>query len=381
MHKIQQIFDYSYSDYCSSYQPSDAQAKAAYAIMACKSGTLGCNISTCEECGHVETHNNSCRNRSCPCCQAVLKELWIDARKSEVIDAPYFHLVFTLPAELRPLMYANQKLLYGLLHNCSAKTILELSANKKYMGGTPGIIQVLHTWGQDLNYHPHIHAIVSGAGLTKAKQLAFSGSNFFIPESVLGSKFRGKFMDSLNKLYTAGKLQFSDSCLYLRNTYEWQEFKDKLYQKTWVPHAKETFNGFGNAIDYLGRYTHRIAICNSRILTVTETETTFTVRDYKTEELKTVIVENSEFLRRFLMHVPPSGFQKIRYYGFLNNRSKKKNLKIIIKIQGKQQFRSLYTGMKAADLLLAVWNVNVHICTCCGCESMRHSGRTYSNRN
>lgn len=381
MHKIQQIFDFAYHDFCLHFQPSDIQAKAAHAIMDCKSGKLGCNVDTCEECGHIQTHNNSCRNRSCPCCQAVLKELWIDARKAEVIDAPYFHLVFTVPAELNPLIYANQKLLYGLLHDCSARTVLSLSSDRKYLGGTPGIIQVLHSGGQELIFHPHIHAIVSGAGLSKAGQLVSCSPHFFIPESVLGSKFRGMFLDLLHQLYTAGKLMLPDSCSRLRNSYEWQEFRDSLYRKTWVPHAKETFNGFGNAIDYLGRYVHRIAISNSRILSVTKTETTFTARDYKTGERKTVTLTNTEFLRRFLMHVLPSGFHKIRYYGFLNNRDKRKNLKIIFKIQGKQMFRSLYSGMKAGELLLALWDINIRICPCCGCEGLRHTGRTYAMRN
>lgn len=381
MHKIQQIFDFAYHDFCLRFQPSPVQAKAAHAIMDCKSGRLGCNVDTCRDCGYVRTHNNSCRCRCCPCCQAVLKELWIDARKAEVINAPYFHLVFTVPAELNPLIYANQRLLYGLLHDASSRTILSLSSDRKYLGGTPGIIQVLHSGGQELNLHPHIHAIVSGAGLSKAGQLVSCGPHFFIPESVLGSKFRGIFMDSLHKLYTAGKLLLSDSCSRLRNSYEWQEFKDSLCRKTWVPHAKETFNGFGNAIDYLGRYVHRIAISNSRILSVTETETVFTARDYKSGETKTVTLTNTEFLRRFLMHVLPSGFQKIRYYGFLNNRSKKKNLKLIFKLQGRQMFQSLYSGMKAEELLLARWDINIRICPCCGCEGMQHSGRTYAMRN
>lgn len=159
--KIQQIFDYGWSDYCNSFQPSPVQAKAAHAIRKCKSAMLGCNVSICDDCGYTDFHNNSCRNRNCPNCQAVLKELWIDKRKSEVIDTPYFHVVFTVPSELNALIYSNQERLYSLLHRCSAETLLELSANKKYLGATPGIIQVLHTWGQQLNFHPHIHCIVT----------------------------------------------------------------------------------------------------------------------------------------------------------------------------------------------------------------------------
>ncbi len=381
MHKIQEIFHNSYNEYCNHYNPSNVQHKAALSIMNCKSGKLGCNISICGDCGHLETHNNSCRNRNCPCCQAILKELWIDARKAEVIDSPYFHVVFTLPCELNPIIYANQALLYSLMHKCASETLLELSADKKYLGATPGIIQVLHTWGQELNFHPHIHCIITGVGLTKTKQLRKSRSKFFIPVKVLGSKFRGKFLDQLQILFEKDKLTFSNHCIKLKNTYEWNEFRNSLYGKTWIPYIKETFNGFGNAIDYLGRYTHRIAISNNRIKSVTGNHVTFAAKDYKTGKNKEVTLTSLEFIRRFIMHVLPSGFQKIRYYGFLNNRSKKLNLKLIVKLTGKALFQSNFITMSHEELLLSLWNINVHVCTECGCASMRHAGRTYSLRN
>ena len=180
---------------------SGVQEKAAAAIMNCKSGSLGCNISQCTDCGHMEFHNNSCRNRNCPCCQAVLKEIWVDKRRAEVIDSPYFHVVFTLPHELNPIIYCNQKLLYDLLHRCSAETLLELSADSRWLGATPGIIQVLHTWNQELNYHVHMHCIISGGGLTKEQKIRKSSSNFFIPTGVLRDKFKGKYRALLQALY------------------------------------------------------------------------------------------------------------------------------------------------------------------------------------
>lgn len=381
MHKIQEIFHLGYAEYCNHFIPSEEQNKAAYAIMNCKSGKLGCNLSICEDCGHLETHYNSCRNRHCPCCQAVLKELWIDKRKSEVIDSPYFHVVFTLPSELNPLIYANQTLLYSLLHKCVSETLLELSINPKYLGAVPGIIQILHTWGQALNFHPHMHCIVAGAGLTKSKHFKRSSKDFFIPVKVLASKFRGKFLARLQELYDSNKFTFSSSCKELRNSYAWNEFRNSLYNKQWIPFIKETFNGFGNAIDYLGRYTHRIAISNSRIKSVTNSHVSFSAKDYRTNETNTITVTHVEFIRRFLMHVLPSGFQKIRYYGFLNNRYKKVNLKLICKLTGKQLFKSLYKGLKSEELLLALWNINVRLCPNCGCDHFRHAGRTYHNRN
>ena len=169
--KIQQIFQSSWDPYRKNHHVTEEQSRAALSIISCKTGALGFNMSVCEECGHEEIRNNSCRNRHCPNCQAVMKELWMDARRSEVIDGAYFHVVFTVPSELNPLIYSNQKLLYGLLHETSSKTLLELSADTKYLGATPAVIQVLHTWGQNLNYHPHIHSIVSGAGLDRQMKL------------------------------------------------------------------------------------------------------------------------------------------------------------------------------------------------------------------
>ena len=273
-YKIRQVFEASYEAFSARNRfLSDTQSKAAHAILNCKSGKLGFNMSRCSDCGHLEVHNNSCRNRSCPNCQAVLKEVWVDKRRAEVIDSPYFHVVFTLPHELNPLIYGNQKLLYGLLHSCCAETLLELSADKKWLGATPGIIQVLHTWNQELNYHVHMHCIVSGGGLTKDGKIRKSPRHFFIPTAVLRDKFKGKYMARLSSLYADGALNFSSACEELRNSYHWKEWKNSLYEKDWCPYIKETFNGFGNAMEYLGRYTHKIAISNSRIRCHSEIDT------------------------------------------------------------------------------------------------------------
>ena len=378
-YKIQQIFSLSFENYVKSAPYlSDVQNKAAIAILACKSGKLGMNFSQCQDCGHLAVHNNSCRNRNCPNCQAVLKEVWVDKRRSEVIDSPYFHVVFTLPHELNPLIYCNQKLLYGLLHRCCAETLLELSADKKYLGATPGIIQVLHTWNQELNYHVHMHCIISGGGLTKEHKIRKSSRKFFIPLKVIRDKFKGKYLANLNHLYEKGLLYFSESCIKLQQPEHWKKWKNNLYQKDWCPYIKETFNGFGNAIEYLGRYTHKIAISNNRILSVTESEVTFSARGKMPSDPKRrITLKNVEFIRRYLMHVLPSGFQKIRYYGFLNNRMKIQNLKIIFKIQGAQCFHQRYAGMTIAQLLKAVWDFDICHCPACGQSSMKQLGRCY----
>ena len=378
--RIQDIWQNSYADYCQSgHFQSQEQRKASRAILACKSGRLGINVSECSECRHMEFHKNSCRNRNCPICQAVRKELWVDQRRTEVIGSPYFHVVFTLPHELNPLLFCNQKLLYGLLHKCCAQTLLELSADKKYLGAQPGIIQVLHTWNQELGYHVHMHCIISGAGLTPDRRIRSASAKFFIPVRVLRDKFKGKYLSLLDACYQKGELVFSSSCSTLQDPCVWKTFKNSLYEKDWCPYIKETFNGFGNAIEYLGRYTHRVAISNNRILSVTETEVTFSARGKKPGDPKREItISHEEFIRRFLMHVLPAGFQKIRYYGFLNNRMKSRNLKIIFRIQGGQRFRQRYAGLSMAELLKAVWNIDLSICPECGCASMQQLGRSYA---
>lgn len=377
--KIQQIWQNSYEAFLSSgHFLSDVQKKASYAILNCKTGSLGMNISLCSDCGHMEFHNNSCRNRNCPSCQAVQKEIWVDKRRAEVIDSPYFHVVFTLPHELNPLIYCNQKLLYGFFHRCCAETLLELSADKKHLGATPGIIQVLHTWNQEINYHVHMHCIVSGGGLTPDHKIRKVKKNFFLKVEVLRDKFKGKFLAGLQSFFQNSQLIFSASCEKLRNSYEWSEFRDSLYQKDWCPYIKETFNGFGNAIEYLGRYTHKVAMANSRILSVDGQQVTFSARGRKHgEPRRTLTLTNVEFIRRYLMHVLPSGFQKIRYYGFLNNRYKTRNLKLIFKLQGHQRFKAKYSNLSMAELLKVLWNLDIHICPECGCCNMRHIGRTY----
>ncbi|MBR4086083.1 MAG: IS91 family transposase [Lachnospiraceae bacterium] len=376
-YKIRQIFESALETY-SAQNPylSNVQRKAARAILNCKSGTLGCNFSQCTDCGHMEVHNNSCRNRNCPNCQAVLKEIWVDKRRAEVIDSPYFHVVFTLPHELNPLLYCNQNLLYGLLHRCCAETLLELSADKKWLGATPGIIQVLHTWNQELDYHVHMHCIVSGGGLTKDGKIRKSSKHFFIRTEVLRDKFKGKYMAYLSTLYENGSLTFSSSCEKLRNSYYWREWKNKLYDMDWCPYIKETFNGFGNAMEYLGRYTHKIAISNSRILDLDDETVTFSARGIKPGDSKRQItLTHTEFIRRYLMHVLPAGFQKIRYYGFLNNRMKTQNLKVICKLQGGLRFKQCYAGMSMAELLKAVWNFDICVCPECGHATMKQLGR------
>ena len=378
---ISQVFNNGWLDYKESHHLSPVQHKAGNAIFKCKTPDMGCNTSVCEECGYIQVHNNSCRNRNCPKCQAVNKVIWVDARQSEVIDSPYFHAVFTVPFELNTLIYENQKVLYSLLHKCAAECILELAQSKKYIGGTPGIIQVLHTWGSDLKFHPHIHSIISGGCLSSDKtKILTRGDGFFLPVHVVSKKFRGKFLYYLKLLRKEEKLNFKGKAQYLRNSYEWSEYIDKLYKKDWIFYIKETFNRFGNAIKYLGKYTHRVAISNKRIRSVDSNSVTFSVKDYKHGGYKDVTISLEEFISRFMNHILPYRFQKIRYYGFLNNHYKNKNLKIIFKIQNKRRFMSVYSGKSKAEIIKSQWGFDITLCPCCGKPALKPIGRTYPLR-
>lgn len=372
---VRDVFLKKWETYRQNNHVSHVQSQAANAILACKTPSMGFNASLCDDCSFLRIHYCSYGNRNCPHCQQVEKERWIDQRRSEVLDAPYFHVVFTLPSQLRSLVYANQKLLYDLLHTAASRTVLCLSQDKRYLGASPGIIQILHTWNQTLEYHPHIHCIVSGAGLTRDLKLKKASSHFFIPVKAMMKKFRGMFPDELKKLYRSSSLYIPDSCSELNMPSLWSDFIDMLYRTDWCPFIKETFNGFGNAIDYLGRYTHRIAISNRRIIRVSDTHTTFWYRDRRDDnQRKEMTLENCEFIRRFLMHVLPKGFRKIRYYGFLNNRFKKRNLHVLFSIQGRQQYVSRFSAnASAAQILKERWNIDICTCPKCG-AAMRFLG-------
>lgn len=369
---IQDIFLKYYDTAIAQYPVDGFIHKTASDIMKCKTPALGGNVSICQDCGHLEVHYNSCRNRHCPCCQGLVKEKWIDKRKSEVIDAPYFHVVFTVPEELNPLIYANKKLLYSLLYKASADTLMELAQDKKYLNASIGFMSILHTWGQRLNFHPHIHCVVLGGGLTKDLKFKTVKDNFLFPIYVVSKLFRGKFMNALKKLYKADKLVFSGTSLKFRCSNEFQRLVDLLYKKEWVPHIKETFKGAKNVIEYLGRYTHRIAISNSRIVSIRDTGITFSVKDYKKQGAKSyVTLAPVEFIRRFLMHILPKGFVKIRYYGIFSNRTKKVKLAICRNIIKGNYSKPLLEGLTAAQIIFLLFGVDVYKCPKCSSRNLK----------
>ena len=300
-------------------------------------------------------------------CQALPKEKWIDLRREDVLDAPYFHVVFTMPEELNPVIYSNQSLLYNALYHAASDTLEELSADGKYLGAKTGYLFILHTWGSEMNYHPHIHSIVLGGGLDGKKQWRDRGEDFFLPVRVISKVFRGKYMETMKKLWKDGKLEFHGSAGKYRNHYAFQELMDTCYRKEWAPYCKKTFNGPGDVISYLGKYTHRIAISNHRLVSMTENTVTFSVKDYRDEgKWKTLTLQGAEFIRRFLMHVPPKRFVRIRHYGLLSVRTKTKELALCRNLLGCRKYLSELRGMKSTEVLKHLWGIDVCSCRSCG---------------
>ena len=364
---VQDIFLQFYPKYLDKYTPSPQQAKVANCIINCKTGAYGANVSMCEDCGHLQIHYNSCRNRCCPMCQALPKEKWMDKRREDVLEAPYFHVVFTVPQELNPLIYNNQQLLYDALYHCVSETINELTTDSKHLGAKVGYICVLHTWGSEMNFHPHIHVILLGGGLTAQNQWRDKGEEFFLPVKVMSKLFRGKYMDELKSLYEAKKLLFHGSSEKFRNRYAFKELLNLCYDKDWVPHCKKTFNGAQSVINYLGKYTHRIAISNHRIIRMDEDTVTYYVKDYREEgKWKEYTISGIEFIRRFLMHVPPKRFVRIRHYGLLCTRTKTKHLTLCRNLLGGNQYLSRLKDMETPQILETLYGIKVTICKCCG---------------
>ena len=285
------------------------QLKTMRAIELSRSAELGGHVDECEECGHLKISYNSCRNRHCPKCQFLKKEKWIEAREHELLPIAYFHVVFTLPEELKSLVLKNREVMYNLLFKAASETLTELARER--LGVQIGTIAVLHTWGQNLLDHPHLHCIVSGGGLS-GEGWIHAKRRFLFPVKVLSRLFRGKFLAFLKKAYEGGKLEGVDQFPTLLKV---------LYTKEWVVYAKPPFNGPKTVLAYLGRYTHRVAITNHRILGMEEGKVSFSWKDYADGNTKkTMTLDVFEFIRRFLLHVLPPGFVKIRHFGFLSNR-------------------------------------------------------------
>lgn len=367
MPDIQDVFNKFYPEFKKKYHTSFIQDKSAFDIMNCRTSVMGGHIDECEHCGHINISYNSCGNRHCPLCQTIPKEKWIDARKKDVLDSPYFHVVFTVPEEIRMLIYQNQEILYGLLYSTVSQTLSELASDPEYLGAQIGFISVLHTWGQGMIYHPHIHNIVLAGGLTNESEWKSSREDFFIPVEVLSKKFRGKFLDYLKKYYQENKLNFFGTQRELENPESFQALLNKCYKNSWYTYCKEPFSGPLAVIEYLGRYTHRVAISNNRIVSMYEKSVTIKVKDYKNGcKEKLLTMSGIEFIRRFLMHILPKGFVKLRHFGLLGNRNKKTKLELCRNLLNSAVvFVSEFVNLNAVEILMKITGKDITKCPAC----------------
>ncbi len=305
------------------------QVKVLLAIARCRTAALGGHLDVCTCCGYLTGISyNSCRNRHCPKCQTNAREKWLRRRHEELLPVNYFHLVFSVPHLLVPLIWQNKKILFSLLFDASAATLLEVAVDPKHLGAEIGFLSILHTWGQTLQPHPHIHCVVPGGGLSPDHgRWLSSPSHFFLPVRVLSRVFRGKFVAGLRRAFLANQLAFHGECLPLANEKAFAAFLRTLFREDWVVYAKPPFGGPEHVLHYLARYTHRVAISNHRILAVNESQVTFRWKDYAHHnKQRTMTLAGEEFLRRFLQHLLPKGFPRIRYFGWLANRRRSKLL-------------------------------------------------------
>lgn len=346
------IRDYG-ADFVQNNEVLKQHKRVLNALKICRTSELGGHIDRCDSCSHERISYNSCRNRHCPKCQNTNRERWILARKEDLLDCSYFHVVFTIPLELNAFCLKHPKELYSILFQASKETLFAFGNDPKHLGAQLGAISILHTWGQNLSLHPHVHLIVPGGGFTKENQWKNCASNgdFLFPIRAMAKVYRAKFMEKLLVF-----LQQIDTPLQLA-------LRRKLYDKNWVIYAKQPFKGPEAVVEYLGRYSHKIAISNHRIKSISDGKVSFSYKDYAHGSVtKIMTLESSEFLRRFCMHILPPKFVKMRHYGFLSNRGKEK-LKIEQLKSGK--IRMDKTKVDYKEITKVQLGFDLDACPCC----------------
>lgn len=336
--------------------------KALNAIQRCRTAALGGHVDACSQCGLRTISYNSCRNRHCPKCQGNARHRWLEARRAELLPVRYVHVVFTLPHELAPLALLNKKLVYGLLFRASADTLLEVARDPRHLGAEIGFFSVLHTWNQKLQHHPHVHCVVPEGGLAPdGTHWVRQRYNFFLPAKVLGRVFRGKFIAALWAAFTAGKLRFFARMQPRNRVRYFRDIVRQCHRHDWVVYAKRPFGGPDHVLEYLGNYTHRIAISNHRLLGLSDGKVAFRWRDSAHRNKKRVMrLPVEEFLRRFFLHVLPRGFVRIRHFGFLSNRCRQVQLGLCRQLLGNTATADP-TGPTGPASPKAFWN-----CPVCG---------------
>jgi len=310
---------------------SGEQKRALRDIRDCRTAVLGGHVRKCDRCGHRVILYNSCRNRHCPKCQATARAKWLTDRQAELLPVPYFHVVFTLPKQIGRLAFQNQKQIYNILFRAASQSLLEIAADPKHLGASIGFLAVLHTWGQKLDLHPHLHCVVPGGGISLdgSRWIACREPSFFLPYRVLSQRFRNLFFRYLKRAFRKGALRFYGQLQLLAAPRAFQTLCDKAARIDWVVHLKPPFGGPERVLKYLARYTHRVAISNHRLRALQNGHVSFEWKDYADRcRTKILTLDAVEFMRRFLLHVLPSGLVRIRQFGFLANRNRKQKLEL-----------------------------------------------------
>jgi hypothetical protein len=300
---------------------SSAQRHAMIAIENCRTAALGGHVERCGDCGHQRVSFNSCRDRNCPKCQGLARAQWLEDRQAELLDVPYFHVVFTVPSQIEVIAFQNQTVVYDILFRAASETLRTIAADPQHLGAEIGFLAVLHTWGQALTHHPHLHLLVPGGGIAPdGRSWIPCRKGYLLPVQVLSCLFRGLFLKYLEKAFVAGELNFFSAHRHLHEPAAFRRYLTPAWKAKWVVYSKRPFAGPAQVLDYVGRYTHRVAISNSRLVSIDDGRVCFRWKDYRDDNRrKTMTLPAEEFIRRFLIHVLPGGFHRIRYFGFLGN--------------------------------------------------------------
>ena len=353
---------------------STAQRHAMSAIELCRTAALGGHVEQCDGCGHQRIAYNSCRNRNCPKCQSLARAQWLADRQAELLDVPYFHVVFTVPDEVAVIAFQNKPVVYDILFHAAAETLRTIAADPAHLGAEIGVLAVLHTWGQTLLHHPHLHCLVPGGGISPdGSRWVASKPGFFLPVRVLSRLFRGLFLHHLEKAFAAGRLSFFSSLEPLRERAAFLRHLATARRADWVVYAKRPFAGPHQVLTYVGRYTHRIAISNSRLVAIDCGKVSFRWKNYRQDGHQgTMTLAADEFIRRFLIHVLPDGFHRIRYFGFLCNRQRQSKLARCRELLGMRQDEvaapTLCPDYRALHLSLT--GTSLTLCPACGHGTM-----------
>jgi len=350
------------------------------AIERCRTAALGQHVDGCDSCGYLKISYNSCRNRHCPKCQGLNKEMWVVQQEEQLLGVAYYHIVFTLPHELNAMCLSHPKIMYGLLFKAAWYALNKLALDEKWLGAKTAATMILHTWSQTMTLHPHVHCIVPNGGITKDGKWQFpkrGDGNFLFPQKSIMQVYRGFFMEEL-KSY----IQKNEVKLKLPDGMNYQQFKDELYRKEWVVFTKKPFSDVKNVVSYLGRYSHRVAITNHRLKEVDESEVLFDYKDYRQNgKRKLMRLSNTEFIRRFCLHILPPNFRKVRQYGFLSNASKAKSLKIARRALGYRQRKLRSRAERKVIAKERLFGKSVHKCPFCKTGNLNPLGIIPQNKS